>query len=124
MKSLAERMSIKPGYIGAIINAPENYTPELPESVTLVEGEAGNLDFIHLFVRNKAELDANAPRAMNALKEDGLLWISYPKRSSKVETDITRDNGWDVMTQAGLRGVAQVSVDETWSALRFRAKED
>jgi len=48
------------------------------------------------------------------------LWISYPKRSSKVETDITRDVGWDVVYKAGLEGVTQIAIDDTWSALRFR----
>jgi hypothetical protein len=61
--------------------------------------------------------------AIAALKYDGLLWISYPKRSSKVETDLTRDRGWEVMTEAGLRPVTQVSIDALWSALRFRPLE-
>ena len=70
-----------------------------------------------------AELEALAPEAIRAIKHDGLLWISYPKRSSKVKTDIARDVGWDVVAQAGLRPVTQGSVDETWSALRFRLVE-
>ncbi len=60
------------------------------------------------------------PTAVSAVKHDGLLWISYPKRSSKVETDITRDVGWEAVTQAGLRAVTQVSINDVWSALRFR----
>ena len=52
-----------------------------------------------------------------------LLWLSYPKRSSKVETDLSRDVGWEVVADAGLRPVTQVSIDETWSALRFRPVE-
>jgi hypothetical protein len=58
-----------------------------------------------------------------AVKQDGLLWVSYPKRSSKVETDISRDVGWEVMAEAGLRPVTQVSIDEIGSALRFRPVE-
>ncbi len=60
---------------------------------------------------------------MRALKSGGILWISYPKRSAKLPTDLTRDEGWDVITQAGFRGVRQVSIDEVWSAVRFRPLE-
>jgi hypothetical protein len=56
--------------------------------------------------------------ALNAIKEDGLLWISYPKKTSKIKTDI----GGDVMTHAGYDGVSLISINETWSAIRFRPK--
>ena len=61
---------------------------------------------------------------MGALKLGGLLWFSYPKKSSKVETDITRDVGWDALGSTGLRPVTQVAIDDTWSALRFRPVVD
>jgi hypothetical protein len=50
-------------------------------------------------------------------------WISYPRKSPKVATDPSRDVGWDIVAEVGLRPVTQVSVDEVWSALRFRAME-
>ncbi len=52
-----------------------------------------------------------------------MLWISYPERRSKVLTDLTRDVGWQSVTDAGFEGVAQVAIDETWSATRFRPAE-
>ena len=76
------------------------------------------------FVRNKAEVDSSAEKAIAALKPGGLLWFSYPKKGSKVVTDITRDVGWDVLGSAGLRPVTQVAIDDTWSALRFRPIAD
>ncbi|MGH3665245.1 MAG: hypothetical protein ACRDU8_03995 [Egibacteraceae bacterium] len=54
----------------------------------------------------------------------GLLWPAYPKRSAKVDTDLTRDVGWDAVTKAGWDGIAQVSVDDVWSAVRFRPVAD
>jgi hypothetical protein len=54
---------------------------------------------------------------------DGLLWVSYPKKSSKIATDISRDVAWEVMKEFGLQPVFQISIDETWSALRFRPTE-
>ena len=83
----------------------------------------GKYDFVHLFVTDGAELERLGPVALQSVTYDGLLWISYPKRSSKVETDLSRDVGWEVVANAGLRPVTQVSIDATWSALRFRPFE-
>ena len=106
-----------------IMNPPPGYMDELgelTEGVELSDKPDGNFDFVHVFVKNFAELEKLAPTAMRVLKYDGILWISYPKKSSKIETDISRDVGWDIMKQNGLRPVAAVSINEIWSALRFR----
>jgi hypothetical protein len=120
---LAAKLQIPPGSRLLVVNAPEGYLDRLqplPEGVELVEGEEGAVDAVHLFVRDSAELDRAAPATLRAVKPDGLVWISYPKRASGVETDLTRDVGWETVKGAGLRPVRQVSVDNTWSALRFR----
>lgn len=124
---LVKKLRMRPGQRVAIVNAPPGYMEELgqlPDGVELAEKPAGGCDFVHLFVKNVAELARLAPEALAALKYDGVLWVSYPKRSSKVETDISRDRGWDVLSEAGLRPVSQVSVDATWSALRFRPTKE
>lgn len=120
--SLAKKLRIQPGQRILILNPPSEYLDELglPEDVELAERPEGAFDFVHLFVKNTAELENLGPTAIKAVKYDGLLWISYPKRSSKVETDLTRDVGWEMMAGAGLRPVTQVSVNDIWSALRFR----
>ena len=123
---LIKKLRLLPGQRIMILNAPEGYLEELgplPEGAELADGPEATLDFVHLFVGNVGELERLAPVAISAVKPDGLLWISYPKRSAKVETDITRDKGWDVVASAGLRPVTQVSVNEVWSALRFRPVE-
>ncbi|BAU43406.1 DUF3052 family protein [Leptolyngbya sp. O-77] len=79
---------------------------------------------MQLFVSSKADLKEHLAIAQQALKPGGLLWFAYPKKSSGVKTDITPDMGWDAVTQAGLKGVAQVAIDETWLALRFRPVEE
>jgi len=120
---LLRKLRLQPGQRILILNAPPGYVKSLgtlPEGVELVDHPAESLDLVHLFVRDVAELARFGPVAIQAVKHDGLLWISYPKRSSKVQTDLTRDVGWDLVVQAGLRPVTQISVDETWSALRFR----
>jgi hypothetical protein len=124
--SLIRKLRLLPGQRILILNAPDGYMEELgplPEGVELADGPEATLDFVHLFARNVGELERMAPVAIGAVKHDGLLWISYPKRSAKIETDITRDKGWDVIASAGLRPVTQISVDEVWSALRFRPAE-
>jgi hypothetical protein len=68
-------------------------------------------------------LEELGPAAVRSVTYEGFLWISYPERSAKVETDIIRDKSWDVILRAGLRPVTQVSIDGAWSALRFRQTE-
>mgnify|MGYP001587710911 CR=1 FL=1 len=58
--------------------------------------------------------------ALGAVRRDGVLWVSYPKGSSKVKTDINRDSGWGPFNEAGFRAVTQIAVNDIWSALRFR----
>ena len=123
---LVKKLRIQPGQRALILNAPPGYVDqlgELPEGVELSDEPEGTFDFVHLFVKDIAELERLGPVALQAVRHDGLLWISYPKRSSKVETDISRDVGWGIVTQAGLRPVTQVSIDAVWSALRFRPTE-
>jgi len=121
--SLVKKLLIKPGQRMVIINPPPGYLDELgqlPEGVELADKPDGAFDFVHLFVKNVEELDRLAPTAIGAAKRDGLLWISYPKQSSKVKTDITRDTGWESVHRAGFVGVSMVSLTDTWSAFRFR----
>ena len=73
---------------------------------------------------SKADVDHLSPTGLRALQPGGLLWFSYPKKTSRIATDITRDTGWDSLTKAEMRPVSQISIDETWSALRFRPVDD
>ena len=95
----------------------------LPEGARIETEPGTTYDWGQAFVRDVAELRLLAPQARDAATYDGLLWISYPKKSSKIATDISRDVAWEVMKEFGLRPVFQISIDETWSALRFRPTE-
>ena len=95
----------------------------MPEGVVLTDQAKGTFDCVQLFVKNIEEMNRLAPRAIRAVKPDGLLWISYPKRSSKTKTDLSRDHGWEVIENAGLEGVTLIAIDEVWSAMRFRLAE-
>ena len=124
--NLIKKLRIQPGQRLLILNAPEGYISELGqllEGAEVKQAQDGAFDFVQVFVKSIAELEEHAPKAMKSVKYDGLLWICYPKQSSKIKTDINRDSGWDVIQQAGLRPVTQVAIDDTWSALRFRPAE-
>ena len=121
--TLIKKLGIKPKQRIIILNAPEGYHEllgTLPSDAELVTTLDGTFDLVHLFVKNRAEVNQFAPMAIQAVKPGGLLWMSYPKKSSGVATDITRDVGWDALWNAGWRPVTQIAIDEVWSALRFR----
>ncbi len=124
-KTVAEKLLVKEGYRVAIVNPPTGYLDsmgKLPAKATKVDITAGDLDFIQAFVSSRKELEASLADLKAALKRDGLLWITYPKGTSKTKTDINRDSINTYAQTAGLQGVAMISVDDTWSALRLRPK--
>jgi hypothetical protein len=71
------------------------------------------------FAHNSSDLTGNAKVLAQNPAKDGLLWIAFPKRSSGIESDLSRDKGWELLWEAGLRGIALLSIDNTWSAMRF-----
>lgn len=120
---LATKMKLKPGSEAAIVNGPEGYLDTfspLPDDVTVSDQLDGTFDWIQLFVMNKAQLEEQVPQAVAALKPTSLLWVSFPKGTSKMQTDLTRDKGWDVIQAADLKWVNLVSVDDQWSAFCLR----
>ena len=123
---LIKKLRIQPGQRLLILNPPPGYVESLnplPEAAEIVATAATEVDFCHLFAANSAQLAKLLPTALAACKYDGLLWISYPKKSSKVESDLSRDALWELPGETGLRPVTQVSIDQTWSALRYRPGE-
>ena len=127
--ALARKLQVKAGSRVLVLDAPERYEETLgplPEAVVVETspGEAGAYDVVQVFVKDRLDVERRAAAALRALRPGGVLWFAYPKQAAKVATDLTRDRGWDVVAQAGLRPVAQVAVDEVWSALRFRPEAD
>jgi hypothetical protein len=123
---LVKKLRIQPGHRVLILKAPPGYVEEmgdLPEGVQVAEQPEGTFDFVQLFVKSLAELRSESPTAFEAVKYDGLLWISYPKKSSKLKSDLTRDVIWAEVVKTGRRPVAQVSVNDVWSAIRLRPAE-
>ena len=83
-----------------------------------------NIAFALIFVKSKSEIDTIAGKINNHISEDAILWFAFPKSASKkYAADINRDNGWEGLKSIGLETVRIVSIDEDWSALRFRKLE-
>ena len=121
---LAKKMKLKSNSKAAVINAPENYVDAWKHDTALSPTLRGKFDWIQIFVRNKAELDALAPKAAKALRPESMLWISFPKGSSKIQTDLTRDKGWESLQKLDLKWLTLVSVNETWSAFALRPSRE
>jgi hypothetical protein len=125
--ALAKKLKLKPGQRAAFIGAPQEYLKTLsplPAGVTVAEKLSGQFDWIQVFVKTQAEVDRLAPRAAKALKPESMLWISFPKGASKIQTDLTRDKGWDALRQLDLKWLVLVSVDDTWSAFALRPNRE
>jgi hypothetical protein len=123
---LRKKLRMQPGQRVLLLNAPPGYLEELnplPKGVKVAEQLDGVFDFVQVFAEKMAELERLAPVAVDAVKYDGLLWVSYPKKSSGLESDLSRDVVWKEVAKTGLRAVSQVSVNDVWSAIRFRPPE-
>jgi len=118
--SLANKMKLKPGSKAAVINAPENYLEELKHDTEILQKLSGKFDWLQIFAKNKKELASLAPKAAKALKPESMLWISFPKGNSKIQTDLTRDKGWEILQELDLKWITLISVNEMWSAFALR----
>ncbi|WP_063860409.1 MULTISPECIES: YdeI/OmpD-associated family protein [unclassified Paenibacillus] len=123
--ALAKKLRLGSCKRALIMNAPEGYLDmlnPLPEGVLLTDRLEGTeaYDFVQVFVHTLTEVQQLAPKAIEAVTPEGMLWINYPKGTSKIKTDINRDSGWQTVTDLHFEGVSLVSIDETWSAMRFR----
>ena len=122
---LARKLGLKPGMTVLLKNVPPDFSVALSKSaegIKLSQTSAKKANCVIAFVRSKADVEATAPAAFSAIEEDGLLWFAYPKKSSSIKSDLSRDTGWGPVFAAGFDSVAQISIDETWTGFRFRPK--
>lgn len=121
---LVKKLRLQPGMRAAILDAPDGYVESLALSgVTLSARPDGQTDFVQIFVRNSVDLGEHVRTVLPVLKPDCIVWFCYPKLTSGVQSDLTRDAGWQVLYETGWRGVASVKIDEVWSGVRFRPGE-
>ena len=123
--SLAQKLKIKEGFTLRTIKTPADFKKELgplPDDVS-VSATAKRFEQIHWFILNKAQLDKELPNVMPLVKDDVLCWCYYPKGSSSLQTDLTRDKGWDnLLKHEHFHWISLISFNDTWSAFAFRLK--
>ena len=121
---LVKKLGIKAGQAIAVVNAPKNFLAKelqpLPEKVRINAAQTGKpLDFIMLFVDSAKALNKEFPRLKAKLARDGILWVSWPKKSSGLETDLSFGVVQQVGLKIGLVDVKICAVNDIWSGLKF-----
>ncbi|HLE98190.1 MAG TPA: DUF3052 domain-containing protein [Candidatus Thermoplasmatota archaeon] len=118
---LVRKLGFRPGHRVAFAGAPAGFVAslELPPGVKVLRPASRDLDLVHLFASSAARLARAFPSAKRALAKTGMLWVSWPKGSSGVDTDLTEDVVRSMGLAHGLVDVKVCAVDGTWSGLKF-----
>ena len=120
---LAKKLGIKPGtkltVVGDVPAEYKEWLEPLPERVTLTSKGKPPLEAVHVFVTRRAELEKHLKHLRKALTPDGYVWISWPKKSSKVPTNITEDVIREVCLPLGFVDIKVCAVSEVWSGLKL-----
>ncbi|MCU0455071.1 MAG: hypothetical protein MUE74_02120 [Bacteroidales bacterium] len=126
MKELLSKLNYKGQLRIAVINAEESFYKEVAKELkgVITDDDIDQrcpYDFMILFVKSTDDVNILAPVALHNLTADGVLWFCYPKKTSKkYKSNLERDRGWKALNDAGFYGIRMVSVDDDWSAMRFR----
>jgi hypothetical protein len=129
MQTLLEKLNYKGQKRIAFINAEKNFKLAPAREIKDVQLDIEidpryPYDFMIIFVKTVSEVEGYAPLALHNLAVDGILWFCYPKQTSmKFTSEVGRDHGWKVLNDAEFFGIRLVSIDDDWSALRFRNRK-
>jgi hypothetical protein len=124
---LAKKLGIKPGCKLFVADAPKNYAElvaPLPEGVEVISRLQADTDIAHVFTTRRVQL-ADALHSMLAkMKPDGAIWVSWPKKASMMQTDITEDTIRELALPMGLVDIKVCAVDDTWSGLKLVLRKE
>jgi hypothetical protein len=125
---LFKKLNLGASQVVHVLNAPASFDAEVAalegREVRRTLGARDKTSFAIAFAKTQSELDEASRSLTRAAEGDAILWIAYPKGTSKrYRCEFNRDSGWTVLGDAGFEGVRQVAIDEDWSALRFRRVE-
>jgi hypothetical protein len=126
MTPLFKKLNLGAESVIHVLNPPASFESELAalDGVTVKRSLAGRSHFAMAFVVTQAQLDAASTKLAKACEGDAVLWMAYPKGTSKkYKCEFNRDSGWHTLGAAGFEPVRMVAIDEDWSALRFRRVE-
>jgi predicted CoA-binding protein len=122
-KPIFQKLLIKDNYKVLFVNEPNGYRQmlgKLPGSVVVLNQPTKGVDLIQVFVTSEKELEEQLGQLKSIMNASVLLWVTYPKESSKINADINRDVIREYAQSIGLKTVSLISIDDTWSALRLR----
>ncbi len=124
---LAKKLGYKSGFRVYIKNAPDDYLlwlDPLPAQINFLKRLSTDLDMIHLFTQSRNELVNALASYPNKIKSNGMIWISWPKKSSGVKTDIIEDSIREICLPMGLVDIKVCAVNATWSALKIVIRKE
>ena len=124
---LAKKLGIGTDHRVWLAQAPANYTTlvaPLPDGVTFMSQATKTTDVAHVFTSKRAELEKTLRSLRKALKPDAAIWVSWPKKASKLPTDITEDVIREVALPMGFVDIKVCAVDETWSGLKLVVRKE
>jgi len=119
---LAKKLNIKEGSRVFLVNPPPDYLEllaPLPGGVTLLSQLTGDTDIVQIFTASRIELQEELLAALRCLQQTGFIWVSWPKKSSKVPTDITEDVIREIALPLGLVDIKVCAIDAVWSGLKL-----
>ena len=119
---LVQKLGIKPAFRIKTKNAPKDYSrlvAPLPAGAKISTTFRDDVDLWHLFTRSKSELAKQIPACMKEIRTGGMIWVSWPKKTSGVPSDVTEDTVREVALPLGLVDIKVCAVDEVWSGLKL-----
>jgi len=118
---LPQKLGIKPGTTIVVINEPPKYRKLLGklDQVTFSNRIRANSGFVHVFATRRSELESKLSILRGKISDNGTIWVSWPKKSANVPTDVTEDVIREVALPLGLVDIKVCAVDETWSGLKL-----
>lgn len=122
----AQKLKIKEGNTILSINAPSGYKKSigpLPAGVKIIDS-GKTFEQVHWFVKDKAQMEKELKKVLPLIKSNIICWIFYPKGTSKIQTDLTRDKGWEELLKHDMQWVSLISFDDDWSAFGMRQKTE
>ena len=126
-RPLIKKLGIKPGTRAFFLDTPSHYFDllgPLPDKLVIEDTLTQHLDFIHFFAVEQDWLMESFPALKYHLDKNGMLWVSWPKGTSKVSTDLSSNIVREIGLSNGLVDVKVCSIDDTWSALKFMYRRE
>lgn len=125
--SLLKKLQVKEGSTVLIINSPDNYLSFLepiPNTVKIAFSAEGEYDVIQLFIYNSSQLKEELDWLIKHLKSKGVLWITYPKKSSGIVSDLSMMSSWDELEKYNLKPVAAIAINKDWTGIRVKPADE